>query len=229
MNNIVIGLLAIIGTLIVYLFMWKLHRRILLPVTLPIFLGSIVIVLILLIFHIDYDTYMIGGEWINQLLGPAVVALAYPLYQQRDLLKRLFFPILMGTFVGAVVGIMSGVLLAKWLGVEEFIIYSLVSKSVTTPVSIVIADSLGGAMPLAAVFVMLAGMCGVLIAPFIFKAFKIDHVIGRGVGIGSASHAIGTAREMEDGPLGGSASTVAMVLSAIIVSIIAPILVEWMI
>lgn len=228
MNNLVIAISSIVGTLLVYILTWRIHRKILLPISLPIFLGSIVLVLVLLIFNIDYDTYMIGGEWINQLLGPAVVALAYPLYKQRELLKELFIPILAGTFVGAIVGVSSGILLAKWLGVEDFVIYSIVPKSVTTPVSMVIAESVGGVTSLAATFVIIAGIGGVLMAPFIFKLFKINHVIGRGVGIGSASHAIGTASAMEQGPMGGSASTVAMVLSAVIVSVISPVFVLWM-
>ncbi|WP_067729455.1 LrgB family protein [Oceanobacillus damuensis] len=228
MNSILIGLLSIVGTLAVYSTIWKLHKKIMLPITLPIFLGSILIVSVLLVFDISYDTYMVGGEWINQLLGPAVVALAYPLYQQRHLLKELIIPIVCGTLLGAVAGVSSGILLSGWIGVDDFIIYSLVPKSVTTPVSMAIADSMGGVMSLAAIFVIIAGIGGVIMSPYVFKVFKIDHVIGRGVGMGSASHAIGTAHAMEHDQLGGSVSTVAMVLSAVIVSIIAPALVSLM-
>ncbi|MFC4023390.1 LrgB family protein [Oceanobacillus longus] len=225
MNSLLIGFLSIIVTLIVYILILKLHQKIISPMTLPIFLGSIIIITGLVVFDIPYDTYMIGGEWINQLLGPAVVALAYPLYQQRHLISKLIVPVLCGTTVGAIVGVSSGILLAGWSGVDDFIIYSLIPKSVTTPVSMAIADSMGGVMSLAAVFVIIAGIGGVIMSPWVFKWFKIEQAISRGVGMGSASHAIGTAHSMESSQLEGSVSTIAMVLSAVIVSLIAPIMV----
>lgn len=222
MSNILIGLAAIVGTLLVYLFSMKLHQKVLRPFTLPVLIATICIIALLAIFHIPYDTYMIGGEWINQLLGPAVVALAYPLYQQRHILKDLMIPIFIGVLIGAITGIISGVLFAKWSGADDFVIYSLVSKSVTTPVSMAIADSIGGGMSLAAIFVMFAGIGGVLMSTLLLKVFRIHDAIGRGVSLGSASHAIGTAHALEHSELEGSVSSVAMVLSAIIVSIIAP-------
>src|SRR5690606_25776881 len=103
------------------------------PFTIPILIATIVLVSILLLFGISYETFMIGGKWVNELLGPSVVALAYPLYLQRKLLKKYFLPIFSGVFIGALIGVVSGLLLAKWMNVDEFIVYSLVPKSVTTP------------------------------------------------------------------------------------------------
>ncbi|WP_449354883.1 LrgB family protein [Virgibacillus natechei] len=225
MANFTIGLAVIIGTVIFYLVGLTVHQRWNYTFTVPVILATIAIVSTLLIFNISYETYMIGGEWINELLGPAVVALAYPLYQHRATLKKLMFPVLTGTVVGAVVGISSGVLLAKWVGFEEFLIYSLTPKSVTTPVAMEVSATLGGEAPLAAVFVMIAGIGGVMLSSLIFKYGRLDHYIGRGVGIGSGSHAIGTATAMEKSELEGSVSTIAMVVSAVVVSVIAP----WMV
>ncbi|WP_216831840.1 LrgB family protein [Alkalihalobacterium elongatum] len=195
------------------------------PFTLPLVIGTIIMIIILLVFKIPYDTYSLGGEWIEKLLGPAVVALAYPLYKQMSMLKKYFMSIVTGVFVGAVIGIVSGLLLAKWLGVEEMLIYSLIPKSVTTPVAMDVAKTLGGAPPLAAIFVMVAGIGGVMLAPYLFKWFKINHYIGKGIGTGSASHAIGTAKALENSEEEGAASSVAMTLSAIVVSVIGPMLV----
>lgn len=222
MINSLTGLLAIVGTLVIYLFARQLHLRVGRTFTLPIIVSTCIILIILLSFHISYETYMIGGQWINELLGPAVVALAYPLYQQRDTLKKVTVPILCGTLIGSVVGISTGILLAKWAGFDELIIYSLTPKSVTTPVAMAVTESIGGITSLAAVFVMIAGIGGVIISTFIFKIFKIDHELGRGVGIGSASHAIGTAKALENSLLEGSISTIAMVISAVLVSILTP-------
>lgn len=222
MMNSLIALLSIVGTLVIYTFARQLHIRAARTFTLPVITSTFIILVILLTFHIPYETYMIGGDWINELLGPAVVALAYPLYQQRDILKQVMVPILCGALIGAIVGISTGILLARWAGFDELIIYSLTPKSVTTPVAMAVTESLGGITPLAAVFVMIAGIGGVLMSAGIFKLFRIDHYLGRGVGLGSASHAMGTAKALESSLVEGSISTIAMVFSAILVSILTP-------
>ncbi|MBT2215727.1 LrgB family protein [Virgibacillus dakarensis] len=229
MINLLIGLAAIGGTLLMYLAAVKVHQHVDFTFTLPVIIATFMIVVVLLTFHIPYDTYMIGGEWINKLLGPAVVALAYPLYQQRTILKDLIIPVFSGTMVGAVVGVSTGILLAKWAGFNDLIIYSLSPKSITTPVAMAVADSTGGITPLAAVFVMIAGIGGVMVSTIILRFLKINHYLGRGVGMGCASHAIGTAVAMEHNQLEGSISTVAMVVSAVVVSIITPgLIVLWL-
>ncbi|WP_028784472.1 LrgB family protein [Thalassobacillus devorans] len=222
MNNFIIGLAVIVATTLLYWGSVTVYKKFRHIYTVPIISSTLVTIVILLTFQISYETYMIGGQWIDHLLGPAVVGLAYPLYQNRDILKRMLVPVVTGTFIGAVVGITSGLLLSKWAGFSELIINSIVPKSVTTPVAMAIAEATGGAMPLAAVFVMIAGIGGVLIHPFVWRSFRLTHYIGRGVGMGSASHAIGTATSMERDQLEGSISTIAMVLSAVLVSILAP-------
>ncbi|WP_394219140.1 LrgB family protein [Halobacillus trueperi] len=222
MNSFLMASVIIIFTIFIYqgaLFVYRRFRRI---YTAPIIVSTVTIIILLLWFGLSYDTYMLGGKWIDHLLGPAVVALAFPLYQYRDLLKRMLLPILVGTSVGAFIGVTSGLLLSKWAGFSELIIHSIVPKSVTTPVAMSIAESSGGVMPLAAVFVMIAGIGGVLIHPIVMRYARLTHPLGKGVGMGSASHAIGTATSMERDPLEGSVSTIAMVLSAVIVSVLAP-------
>lgn len=223
-----IGALALIVTVAIYIFSRKLHQWLPMPFTLPIIVCSFVIVLALVSFNIPYERYMKGGEWIDQMLGIAVVALAYPVYEQRAILKRMLLPIVSGTVAGGFVGIASGVLLAKSIGVDESVIYSLASKSVTTPVSILVADSLGGIMPLAAVFVIIAGVTGAVIHRYLFRWIHMDDAISRGVALGSASHAIGTASALENSRMEGSVSTIAMVMSAVIVTLMAPAIVGWL-
>lgn len=227
MVNLWMGLTAIAGTLLAYWMGLKLHARFPYRFMIPVVPATFVIIVLLLWLDIPYETYMTGGQWINKLLGPAVVALAYPLYHQRELLKKMLLPIIGGTFIGGLIGVSTGIWLAKWAGFSDIIISSLGPKSVTTPVAMAVADAAGGITPLAAVFVMIAGIGGVVMSSFILKYFRIDHYLGRGVGMGCASHAIGTASAMEAGQLEGSVSTVSMVVSAVFVSIITPLLVIW--
>lgn len=225
MNDFIIGIMAVSATLGLYGAALMLYRKKKSPLLQPILVVSATIIIVLLLFRIPYETYMIGGQWIEVLMGPAVIALAIPLYNHYERLKQLAVPILAGILVGAITGVVSGILFAKAFGFERELILALVPKSVTTPVAVSFAETLEGPIPLAAVFVIVAGISGVLMSPFIYKLFRLKHPLGRGIGMGSASHAIGTAAMMEQSELEGSISTIAMVLSAVIVSFIAPILV----
>lgn len=228
MFNMGISFVAIIGTIAAYIIGTWLYKKIYTPMLLPVAVATLLVILFLLATNTSYETYMEGAKWIDLLLGPAVVSLAYPLYQNKDILKDLAFPIFCGTFIGAIVGIVTGVFLANILGYEEVIVYSLTPKSVTTPVAMEISETLSGISSLAAVFVMIAGIFGAMFSTFFFKMFHIDGAIGEGVGLGSASHAIGTSRALENGLKQGSISTIAMILSAVFVSVLAPFIVEWL-
>jgi predicted murein hydrolase (TIGR00659 family) len=225
MSNIFIGALAILGTLVIYQLSKKLYQKAPLPITLPILTATIIGVVLLLSLDIPHDVYMIGGQWIEWLLGPAVVALAYPLYKQWQILKSNPIPILIGVTFGATLGVSTALLLVKWTNFDESIIYSIVPKNSTTPVAMEVAESLGGIPSLATIFVMIAGIGGTVIGPTLMRWCKIDHFLGKGVGIGTASHAIGTAKAMESGEKEGAVSTVAMTICAVIISVISPIIV----
>lgn len=228
MNELIMAILIIIGTCLLYIVARWFYRRVYFPLFIPVITSSLIIILLLMIFNIPYETYMVGGDIISKLLGPAVVALAFPLYTQRKLLKQLAIPIVIGTFFGAIIGVTTGVLFTRWIGFPDEIIYSISPKSVTTPVAMEVANSLGGYVSLAAVFVIIAGIVGAVSNKYIYKLFRLNHYVGRGVGIGSGSHAIGTVKALEDSEIEGSISTVAMILSMIYVSILAPIIVHYL-
>lgn len=219
-----IGIIIILITLIIFSLMRRLYNRFTHPILVPIFTSSLVIVIILFFTHIPYTYYMIGGQWIEQLLGPAVVALAIPLYNHRDLLKRHIMSIFTSVFVGALIGICSGVFISLLTQVEQDLILSLAPKSVTTPIAMEISEITGGTPALAAVYVMVAGISGAMFGPNLMKLCKIKDPISRGIGFGTASHGIGTARALEMGSIEGAVSSVSMTLSAIFTSILCPII-----
>lgn len=210
----------------IYLFMSMLYKRFRLPVLLPALTATFTVVVLLLGFDISYDTYMIGGEWINRLLGPAVVSLAYPLYKQRHVLWQNLPAILGGTVIGLLVGMFSGMLMAVGLGFSKLYVLSILPKSITTAVAIQISSNLGGDSSLTSVFVMIAGFTGAIGGPYIIKLFRIRSESGIGIGLGTASHALGTAKALEYGEQSVSMSSVAMTVCAIVGSIVGPI-VSW--
>lgn len=226
MINTLIGAFSLVATILLFCCAKSLYKKFRSPLTLPILTTTIVIVITLLLSDVPYSTYMIGGQWLDQLLGPVVVALGYPLYKQWPILKKYIVPMLIGVLIGSILGISSGVLLAKLLKFDSLIYYSVASKSVTTPVSMDIAETIGGAPPLAAAFVMMAGIGGAVLGPTILRSVRIKNSVAKGIAMGTASHAIGTSRAMENSELEGAVSTVAMTLSAIIVAIITPVLIH---
>ncbi|MCM3638759.1 LrgB family protein [Sporosarcina luteola] len=227
MQQATLAFCMILVTIIAYLAMAKVYKRYSYSVLIPVLTATTIIIIILSLFHISYDSYMIGGQWISSLLGPSVVALAYPLYNQRRFLLDNLLPIIGGVLVGASSGMVSVALLAKLFRIDHSLALSLIPKSLTTPVAIEVARGLGGNASLAVVCVMIAGIFGAIVAPSIFKWTRVHTPIGRGIALGSASHAIGTAKAAEYGELTFSMSSITMALSAIIGSVLGPIVV-WM-
>ncbi|QHE60214.1 LrgB family protein [Rossellomorea vietnamensis] len=225
MQQALIAILIITLTAVLYFAMVKVYQRFSYPVLIPVLTTTIVIVGLLISMHIPYEEYMIGGKWIHSLLGPAVVALAYPLYKQGKILMKYRFPIIGGVFAGLLTGMVSGLLFARVLGIDHELILSIVPKSITTPVAIQIASGLGGVPAMTVVFVMIAGFSGVILGPMILKIVRIHSSLGRGIALGSASHALGTSKAMEYGELTVSMSSVSMTLSALLGSVFGPIVV----
>jgi predicted murein hydrolase (TIGR00659 family) len=218
--------IIVIITILIYIAMKQLYKVLSSPFTVPILTSTISIVIILLLLNVDYDTYMSGAKWIDLLLGPAVVSLALPLYKQKELIATYKWPLFIGIISGSIVGISSGVLLSKWLSLPVETILSIAPKSVTTPVAMDISETIGGIAPLAAVYVMIAGISGSVFGPLLLKWFNIHHFVGKGIGLGGASHGIGTSRALEIGDKEGAVSSVAMTLSAISASLLAPFIVR---
>ncbi|WP_042347139.1 LrgB family protein [Bacillus massiliigorillae] len=217
--------IAIISiTILLYLGMNRLYLKFSSPFLSPILTTVLVIIGILVLFHIPYNTYLIGGHWINYLLGPAVVALAYPLYNQRKILVKYLLPIVSGVSIGLVVGMMSGSLLAFLFGVNKDMILSLLPKSLTTPVAMEVSSELGGIPAITVVLVVIAGFVGAVLGPLFIKWSRIHSDMGKGIALGSASHALGTSKASEYGELSFSMGSVSMALTAILGAIIGSII-----
>lgn len=224
MQLIMLSLGFILLTAATYFAMTVLYMKVHLPFLVPIITTTLILIVILILFDIPYETYMVGGQWIDKLLGPAVVSLAIPLYKQRELLTRHILPILSGVLAGCLTGMFSGVLLAKNAGFSKELVLSILPKSITTPIAMQISTQVGGIPALAAVFVIIAGISGVLLSHYFLTFFKLDSTLGRGIGLGVATHAIGTSKAIEYGEQEASLSSVAMTLSAIFGSILGPII-----
>lgn len=218
--------LLVIGlTIGMFIAMTKLHRRFPTPLLLPIVTTTTATVIVLLVFSIPYDTYMEGGEWLQKMLGPAVVALAYPLYNQRDIVKKYRVAILSSIVFALVSGLVSIYVFTMLMKLDVAWIKTSLPKSLTTPVAMQVSESIGGIPPLTAVLVMLAGFVGAIIGPLIIKYGKVESAIARGVAIGSASHGVGLTCLQDYGEKELSVGSLAMGLSAVVGAFICPLFV----
>ena len=219
------AVIFIVSTVVVFILMYKLHKKYPHPVLLPILTTTVVLVAALLVFHIPFSDYMEGGKYIQHLLGPAVVALAYPLYNQRRLIMKFKYTILSGIFIAMISGLISVYVMLKIMKMETDLILTLLPKSLTTPVAMQVSETIGGIAPLTAVFVMVAGFTGALFGPAVYKYSKVTSSIGRGISMGSASHGVGVSKLKDYGEEDLSIGSLSMGLSAVVGAVICPIFV----
>lgn len=224
MLHLLLILFIISSTVLLFILLNRLYLKVGHPLLLPILTATCITVLILLVFNIPYETYMEGGQWISKMLGPAVVALAFPLYNQRELIFKYKYSIITSIIVAMLAGLISVVALLLLFGSsKEFILTSL-PKSLTTPVAMQVSDIVGGIPPLTAVMVMVAGFTGAILGPVLFKLFKIDTAISRGVAMGSASHGVGLTKLKEYSEEDLSIGSLSMGLSAVVGAFIIPLI-----
>ncbi|MCJ8170608.1 LrgB family protein [Atopomonas sediminilitoris] len=181
--------------------------------------------LVLWLLQIPYARYAASSELLTLLLGPATVALAVPLFLNLRRVRQLLLPTVVTLLVAGSVATVLGVLLAWWLGLESWLLLTLAPKSVTSPIAMLVAEQIGGVAALAAVFVIITGIIGVLLGPEFLRRCGITHPAAQGLALGLTSHAIGTARALQEGEECGGFSALAMSLMGVSTAVLLPLLV----
>lgn len=182
----------------------------------PLLIGVICAISILLLFHIDYDSYNKGGQYISYLLTPATVSLAVPLYEQTSLLKKNIRAIIAGILSGVLASLGGVLALSKLFALDHTLYVTLLPKSITTAIGMGVSEELGGIVTITVAVIVITGILGNVISEFVFKVFRIEEPIARGLALGTASHAIGTAKAMELGEVEGAMSSLAIAVAGII-------------
>lgn len=199
------------------------NRKLRTPLANPLLLGAVLLCALLLATGTEVSTYQTGGAFISLFLTPATVALAVPIYRQLDTLRRHLLPILLGAVVGSLASMGSVLVLCRLFGLSDTIRASLLPKSVTTPIGVEIAASLGGIPSVTVIAIIVTGLFGAVALPALLKKLGLDHPVTTGIAIGTASHAVGTSRAIElgetEGAMSGLAIGVAGLATALIVSI----------
>lgn len=194
----------------------------------PILVTIIVLIGLLQLTGINYETYQQAGGYIEFWLKPAIVALGVPLYQNLSQIRRQFLPIFLSQLAGCLVGLVSVVLIAQWMGASRETITSLSPKSVTTPIAMEVCQTLGGIPSLTAAIVVSVGLFG---AVFGFKVLEVWHIknpYSQGLSLGTASHAVGTSRAMEKGATYGAYASLGLILNGVLTALLAPLVLKLM-
>lgn len=203
-------------TLVVYIFMSKLKDFFKKDYLNPLLLSIIFIIAFLKLSNIPYESYKSGGDVINLFLTPATIALAIPLSRELKKLKKHLSAILAGVFVGVVTSGLSVFLINLIFKLEREHFMSFLPKSITTAIGIGLSETIGGIPSITVFAIIMTGIFGSIVCEFVFKAFKINDPIARGLALGSASHAVGTAKAVTLGDEIAAASSLGMVASGIV-------------
>lgn len=222
-------LLHLTMTLCAYLLGNALYRRSgMNPLLNPVLFAVVAVVAVLMLTDTNYERYFEGAQFVHFLLGPATVALAIPLYNQIDRVKRSLPALLASIVIGSLAAALSAVGIAWALGAGPTILATLAPKSVTTPIAMGISEALGGLPSLTAVMVILTGVIGAMLGPPLLSLMRIKDWRVRGLAIGVAGHGIGTARAMQVNELAGAFSGLAMGLNALATAILLPLIWRWL-
>ncbi|RJX72935.1 LrgB family protein [Vibrio sinensis] len=209
-------------TIVVFFFARWLCKKCNTPIMNPLLVSLAILIPLLTLLHIPFETYYADNKWISYLLQPAVVALAYPLYEQIPQIRANWRIILLACGVGSVMSMLTTSLIAVYMKADITLIASLLGKSVTTPIAMEVSSHLGGEPAVAAILVLIVGLCGAIAAYPIYNILNITHPIAKGLTMGTVSHALGTATCAEKNGQDAAFSSLALVLCGVITSVLAP-------
>ena len=180
----------------------------------------------LVLFRVDYGGYFLAVQPIHVLLGPAVVALAVPLYCRLPLLRERAPVLAIALITGSMTAIASSLAAGWWFGLSRSMLLSLAPRSTTTAVSMAIAGQIGGIPAITAVLTVLTGIASALIGGYVLNAMRIEDPAARGFAMGLAGHGIATARAFQESETAGTFSGLAMALNALATAMLTPFVVR---
>ncbi len=210
-------------TMGIYILAQKLYHRVHFPLFQPLILTTVILIVLLLWTDVPYEEYRKGSNLLDFLLGPSVVAVGYLLYQKSEYLKGRLVTILTSVFAGALVGVISVMLIAALLGADKVIVSSMAPKSVTTPIAMALSENSGGIPALTAVVVVIAGIFGGLVSPIVFRLLRIEDKVAKGLALGASAHGMGTLTAIQLGAVEGALGGLAIGIMGLFTSVLIPL------
>ena len=224
LNTQLFGIITIFSFYNIALFIQKKAKK-------AIFNSLLICILLIIVFlkitSIPYENFKIGADIINFMLGPVTVVLALPLYRQFHLFKKHLKEILIGILGGVITSFIIITIIGKLTLTHDGIIYSILPKSITTPMGISLVNALGGVEAITVVCIIATGIFGNILGEVILKVGNIKHPVSKGIAMGTAAHAMGTSKALEMGEVEGAMSSLSIGISGVLTVILVPILISF--
>ena len=219
-QSLYFGVLVSLGA---YLFGIWLREKTGFAVFNPLLVAIVAVIAILSFFHIDYDDYNVGGSFVSFLLTPATVCLAIPLYKQLELLKREALAVFAAITAGVAGSAASIFAMCALFKMSHAHYVTLLPKSITTAIGMGVSEEAGGIVTLTVASIIVTGILGNIAAEFIFRLAKLEEPIAKGLALGTAAHAIGTAKALSLGEIEGAMSSLAIAVAGIMAVVVVPL------
>lgn len=226
MDLIKLPYFGILLSLVAYIIGLKIAQLAKNPIANPLLIAMIIVIAVLKIFNITFEDFNNGGKYITFLIAPATVAMVINLYKNFDLLKKNAIPVLIGVVAGVLTSVLSVYLLSALFGLNNELRMSIVPKSLTTAIGSALSGEYGGIVPITIVCMVMTGIGGAVIAPTVMKVLKVEDPVAQGIGIGTASHAVGTSRAIQMGEVQGAMSGLSIALAGFVSVILIPIIIK---
>lgn len=193
------------------------------PILNPILIAVILVIGVLLLTGIPNETYQQDTQILTWLLTPATVCLALPMYEQVKVLRKRLPAILVGVAAGTVTSLVFILVVCRLFAMDDSFTVSLLPKSITTAMGMVLSENAGGMGSLTAAAIIVTGILGSLMGTMLCKLFKITDPVAQGVAFGTASHVVGTSRATELGALQGAVSSLSLAVAGILTAVLFPV------
>ena len=218
MDNLILSsaTVGIVISLLAYEIGLAAQRKWKLAVLNPLLISIILVIAFLVVFHVDYESYNMSAKYLSYLLTPATVCLAIPLYEQLELLRHNLRAILAGLISGVLTSLVSVLAMAVLFRLDHDVYVTLLPKSITTAIGMGVSEELGGIVTITVAVIIVTGILGNVIGEHVFRICKIEEPIAKGIALGSASHAIGTAKAMELGEIEGAMSSLSIAVAGVL-------------
>ena len=208
-------------SLVGYVIGVQLKKKFKLAVLNPLMISIIFVVGVVLLFKLDYPSYKKQAEILNYLLTPATITLAIPLYQQLSLLRKNLLAVICGIISGVFASMSSVLAMSVLFSLSHEDFVTLLPKSITTAIGMGVSEELGGIQTITVAVIIVTGVLGNVIGEGVCKLFRITEPISRGLALGTAAHAIGTAKALEMGEIEGAMSSLSIAVAGLLTVVFA--------
>lgn len=190
----------------------------------PVMVSVLGVCAVVVLTDLSFERYMESAHILSQFLGPVIVALAIPLYENLKALRQYWLPFLLSNVIGGAFTILVAVAVLYFAGGSDMSIHSMWTKSITTAFALEIAPQIGGMASVAAAIIMFTGILGALMAPTLFRLCKITQAPAQGCALGVCAHAVGTAKALEYGSEQGAFAALSMSFMGVLCAFALPFL-----